>query len=243
MSLPKLGLPQNPEVMLADTSALVQLFLSDTIAPLKHLKTDYGIQVVVVEAVEAELLYLPSKYQKFSGIASPVKKAFGSHVLEVLDLNYMVQRFGNVGSSLFTQADQQGKALAAYVDRGEAYTHAAADVLGRAPTITNDMAAVWGLTKRGIIPARPILRSFDILVFGLQTGILTLAQCDGARQSLRKVGEVINPAFHNCSFNDGLPNFFPRLLDSQSSMVGSNTQFDKFDDRLWIRRNSVAAAK
>jgi len=52
---PSPGLPQNPALIVADTSALIQIVVSEEVTPLRILKQDYSIQLAVHEAVETEI--------------------------------------------------------------------------------------------------------------------------------------------------------------------------------------------
>ena len=79
-----------------------------------------------------------------------------------------------------------------------------------------------------------MLRSFDVIVLGLQIGILTEGDCKAIRKELLKRGEAILPCFQNCSVIDGLPNFYHRLCDGSVNVLGAVTPIEKFDDRIRI---------
>jgi len=230
----------NPRFILADTSALVPLFLSDTISVVKHLKSEYGTQVVITEAVESELRFIPTvplKRAKFQRMPPMIEKSLGTGVLEVLDLNFMIRTFGNVGDSLLKQANERGKFLANHIHRGEAYTHAAAEILGNAPVLTHDMIAVRGLFDQQLLLSRPILRAFDLIVLGYQVNHLTPEFCDDVRDGLFAIGELDSDAFRRSSFQAGLLKFYPRLLDRNRARVGSPNSVDVFDECLWLTPN------
>ena len=128
-----------------------------------------------------------------------------------------------------------GQKYSNIVDRGEAYSYAAANLL-RVPLLSNDAAALADLVDQKITIPTTVLRAFDILVFGLQIGVDTEDGCDEARKALVKLGEFVPACFQNASFQSGLPSFFARLADGSLTLVGSGRPFTRFDTRLWVLR-------
>jgi hypothetical protein len=76
------------------------------------------------------------------------------------------------------------------------------------------------------IPDR-ILRFFDLIIFLFQIKQLTAVECKAIRQQLMARGEYIPACFKNCSFEDGLPQFYARLLDRSLPRIGSDAAFDQ----------------
>jgi hypothetical protein len=97
-----------------------------------------------------------------------------------------------------------------FVQRGEAYTHAAAVSLSM-PAVSNDGKAVRVLEGQMMSVAVPVLRFFDIIIFAHQFGILTTKECEDVRSALLKNGEGIPGPFLNASFANGSKNFPCRL--------------------------------
>ena len=229
------GLPGNPSLIVGDTSSLVQLVIVEDITALRGLKQEYGIQVAVTEAVEAELRRVVRN--RFPAREAFLKKAFNSRTLAVVDKTLLNSLGYKAAPALLEQMDQLGEKFHRRVDRGEAYTHAAGNVLG-VPTLSQDIAALWQLVKDGIDVQRPVLRAFDVLIFGVQARLAEIESCAKARRLLLKARETILPCFENCSVADGLPNFFLRLCDASLPPLGAEKKLEPFDDRIFVRKLS-----
>lgn len=214
-------MPSNPRVIVCDTDALIEVFATKSITnlqPLRVLKSNYGIQAVVVEEVENELCWNRRYGNRFE---PDLRKALANGTLDLLDqkgfANYVPAQLVRVVFDGFSQALlEMGK----FTDPGEAATFAAANALN-VPAVSNDFTAVKALENNGFQLPVPVLRMFDLLVFGFQIGSLSEAQCDKVRQSLRASGEHIDRAFRGSSFVDGLGSFCPRLLDGGVQAVGT----------------------
>jgi hypothetical protein len=230
---PTPGVPPNPALIVADTSALIQIVVGEEITPLRILKQDFGIQVVVHEAVETEINWRVQK--RFPEKRPILKKAFANRTIEVLSRAVLESNGYKAGKAVIDQIDTLGQQFSLRIDRGEAYTHAAGNVLS-VPALSQDIAAIWGLINDKIDVQRPILRAFDILAFGVQTGAIDWDACAKARKHLIKAKETILPCFQNCSVEDGMPQFYLRLCDSGSPLIGATAPIDKLDDRIYIRR-------
>jgi hypothetical protein len=98
-----------------------------------------------------------------------------------------------------------------FVQRGEAYTHAAAVSLAM-PAMSNDARAVRVLESQMMSVAVPVLRFFDISSFVHAFGVLTTKECEDMRSELLKRGEGIPGPFRHSSFLSGAKNFPWRLL-------------------------------
>jgi hypothetical protein len=227
------GAPDNPQWIIADTDACLQLSVIDKINILHVLGADYGIQTVITEAVKIEI---ENKFLgKFRGYDGPFKKAIQKGVISVLDHEWIRNAFGADDDGRFDEMNQLGEDLYAMVHRGEAYTHAAAIILD-VPCLTNDRSAVNTLRRAGVRLTPHIFRSFDVLLLGLQAGLVEMSDCEASRKLLAKLDERVPESFRGYSFEAGLTKFFPRLLDAGKASCGSVTSDDRLDIRLWIRR-------
>ena len=227
------GLPPNPTLIMADSSALIQTIISEEVTPLRILRQDYGIRVVVHEAVEAEIKWRIQK--TFPGKLPTLKKILSTNTVEVLSRTLLTDQGYKASTALIEQIETLGQRFSLRIDRGEAYSHAAGNVLG-VPTLTQDLTAIWALIDDGIDVQRPILRAFDAMIFGVQIQVIDWAACAKARRHLHKAGEDILPCFANCSVEDGVANFYLRLCDADTPPIGANGRVEKFDDRIYIRK-------
>jgi hypothetical protein len=216
-----------------DSSALLQLILAEEMQTLRTIKSDYGIQCVMTEAVNSELRRrLENRFPEKVGV---LKKAVASSTIVTLSETALSTAGYRSAPALLDQIEQLGREYAIRVDRGEAYTHAASNVLA-VPSLSQDLEALWRLIGAGIHVQRPILRAFDIVIFGLQVGILSDDDCKQVRKDLLRNQQGILPCFKNCAVRDGLPSFYQRLCDADLNPVGAPAPIEKFDDRIWIRR-------
>lgn len=119
---------------------------------------------------------------RFRGCGEAFKKATSNGTVSVLDLEFLRQRCGQPGDALLRQIDSEGRRLNLRVDRGEAYTHAAAAVLG-ALVATNDATAVHHLMRDRETVHHPVLRFWDLIVFARQIDQLNDGACDRIRQT------------------------------------------------------------
>lgn len=211
----------NPSVLPCDTDALIQLFLTASqtkLASLRVLRTDYAIQPAIVPEVETELL---SNRKHGARVAPELRKAIGNGTIEMLDIGSMGKYVPpSVAKGVFGNYQTLAQQYAKIVDRGEAYTLAAAITLG-VPAVSNDVSALEALDYHSLAVPSPVLRSFDLLAFALQTGALTERECDAARKELAGRGEHMPAAFKHASFLDALTRFCPRILDGGKPPIGT----------------------
>jgi hypothetical protein len=120
-----------------------------------------------------------------------------------------------------------------FMDYGESYTHAAAVVLD-VPVASNDHAALVVAQVNGLSVHEPVLSTFDLVTFALQTELLSTKDCETIRKKLLAEAEPLPPAFRHSSFQDGLPNFFARLVDGSRPLVGCQTSTTKWDKRITV---------
>jgi len=205
---------------------------------LRTLKTNYDIQIVVAEPVEVELRLI-IKRDKFKDAQNILTKGFSSGLLGVLDETRLSSLVGTTRApTVLESIENRGESFRRLgVGNGEAFTHSASVELNM-PVLSNDRQAIDLLTRNGIALPGPFLRAFDILVFGRQIGLLSDGECDEARQALAKRGENLDKCFTNCSFTNGLPHFYPRLLDRAFPLVGSQQP-----SKLYDRQQLIISAK
>lgn len=213
----------NPPFLICDSDALIQFFIAREFGPFRELKKSYCVQPAIVSEVELEICSTKKFGNRFDALLT---KAISSGTIQVLDQtslqSYLVSPVTHSGVANATWASIQslGAQYRLHVGRGEAYTHAAAFILGL-PAMSNDLSALITLRTNGFAVPSPVLRGFDLLVFSYQIAILTEAECDSFRKSLLQEREGIPAAFKAASFANGLKQFCPRLLDSSKPPVGA----------------------
>jgi len=230
----------NPRLIVIDSSVLVQVIATDQMGVLRLLRSDYGVQPAIVQAVESEVSYLLNNVARFRGRQEQLRKALGNNTLAIVDRGFLATILDSGVDAWLRQMEAEGERLYLAVDRGEAFSHAASIALG-VPIATNDTSAVYRLLKGGESIPRPIIRFWDLVVLGYQVGSLDDAACDRIRQTLRKLGERIPPCFADRSYIDGLPDFYPRLACAGHQFVGAGQPQEKFDERLVLRPLEEAA--
>lgn len=210
----------NPAILLCDSDALVQLFLSNEVRPLRHLRDSYGIQPTIAQEVDLELRWLGKHKDRF---VPQLEKSLKGGTLRVLDPPYFQPLLSSapVGAS-WAGFQTLGAQYEGHVHRGEAYTFAAGVTLGM-PALSNDFSAIKTLESNFLTLPTPVLRVFDLLAFCHQSGCLDLKACNAVRSELLRNNEGLPKAFMNASFEDGLSNFAPRLRQSSSSSVATAT--------------------
>jgi hypothetical protein len=222
--------------VLIDSDALIQILLTNSTGLLRKLKTDYSIQSLIVQAVEAEVLRLTSG--RLRHIRARFDKTINSSTVRVLTEDFLAHDKGRaIGGSLFNQAEQLGRRLHLSIDRGEAYSHGAAMTLG-VPVVTHDRQAINKLGMDGVQFTEPLLRLYDLIGFGVQTGSLNHADCDKVRDTLLNENEWVMPCFRSCKYGEGLPFFFARLVDPAFPLIGAARPAQSLDKRLYISRAS-----
>lgn len=212
----------NPSLLFWDSDALIQLLLTNTIAPLRALRSDYGIQSVVVPEVEIEML----SPKRFGSIAPELRKAIGNNLIKVFDESTFLDLLGrndtlraDAAGTSFADIQQRGRAYSARVDVGEAYTFAAALEL-RQPAASHDWNAIKTLIALQLPLPFSVLRAFDLVVFAHQIALMSEKDCDRFRKALVQNGEGMPRSQQGKSFRDGLAQFEPRLIDSTRAIVG-----------------------
>ena len=214
-----------PSILFCDADALIQFLLLGEVRPLRLLRSTYQIQPVVVPEVEIEL-----RSRRFGGrIAPELNKAFSNGVLRILDRSLLESYYGGppsghmAATAALSQIARIGAEYHRHVDRGEAYTHAAAITLS-APAMSNDRNALDVLGGAKFAVPQTVLRCFDLLVLSYQVRTVTEADCDNFRAGLLAENEHVPRCFVHKSFSDGLGEFSPRIRDSQATPVGLQQQ-------------------
>lgn len=172
------------------------------------------------------------------GRQEALKKAVGNGTIGLIDQQMLGTVLGTAVDAILRQINSEGQRLNLRIDRGEAYTHAAASVLS-CPSATNDYTAVRRLLQDDENVPRPVLRFWDFVAFAHQIGQLDEASCDKVRKTLIGIGEWIPNCFSGRNFSDGLPEFYLRLVDGVAPLIGAHTKHSAFDDRQVIFRQDV----
>lgn len=225
------------KLLIIDTSALLQVIATEQLGVLRFLRSSYEIQMAIVEAVRSEAEHCLTNVPKFRGRQNQLRKAIGNNTLAVVNRDLLITLVGTSAEPLICQIESEGARLFRAVDRGEAYSHAASMVLD-VPIVTNDASAVRKLLRDGECLPRPILRFWDLIVFAHQCGHVDARACDKIRQALRKLREKTHPCFTNRSFEEGLQQFYPRMISADYEIVGAEQPQDELDHdpRFVVRR-------
>ena len=234
------GHAANPQFLVCDTSALLPFLFANDVTPLRCLRSNYAIVCGIVESVEGELRSLAAR--KFPVTAAPLRKALSTGVLTVLTRAYLRETIPS-GDIFFDSIDRDARDFINYADRGEAYSHAAANALS-VPIATQDLSAVRALSRAGFELSGPILRVFDLVAFAFQIGEMPLAECESFLAVQKHSQTSLPPSFKNASFKDGLGPFYPRIQDRHFEPAGASKPVERHDNRLWVSRpkNSLGAA-
>lgn len=233
MSSPQ-GSPRSaPLLIVVDTSVLLQLIATDTLRILRELRRGFGVQACIVEAVESEALHILETNPRFRGRQMQLKKALLTGAIQLLNVDLLSTLVGSGADAWMRQINAEGNRLYSTVDRGEAFSHAASICLN-CQIATNDITAVQRLIRNGEHIPRPILRFWDVIVFAHQVGLLECSTCDGVRKALAKLQERTHPAFTGKSFEDGLPEYYPRLVAGDFPLVGASSPQDRLDERWTV---------
>jgi hypothetical protein len=223
----------NPPLLLCDSDALVQFFLMDDLRPLQVLRTDFQIQPTITLEVDLELRWMRKHKNRF---VPKLDKALKSGLLTRLDQTAFQGLLGEASPGTSWQTYQAlGARYELVVQRGEAYTHAAAVSLGM-PAMSNDQKAVLVLTNQMMSVATPVLRSFDLLVFANQIGTLDMKQCEEIRSELLTNGEGLPGPFLNSSFAAGAKTFPCRLRIGNPAEAPFPQPTTHYDPLVILRR-------
>ena len=203
----------NPALCVCDSDALVQIFLSNELTPLRVLKDDYGVQPVIVDEVSVELRSL----RKFN-IAPKLTKALSSGLVAHLDPATVARCLGappvSVLNATLGAVATLGSQYSLFVHGGEAFTHAAAVTLS-VPSLSHDENALAALRVKGLQLPSTVLRLYDLLALCYSREKLTANECDAVKGNLRRLGEGVKPpSFYNNSFEHSLQLSDPLLYDA-----------------------------
>lgn len=216
----------NPPLLVCDSDALVQFFLIDDLRPLQALTTTFDIQPTITLEVDLELRWL-AKYK--SRFVPKLDKALKHGILTKLDQNTFQGYLGAAAAGTSWGSFQAlGVRYYGVVQRGEAYTHAAAVSLGM-PALSNDGKAVRVLEGQMMSVAVPVLRFFDIIIFAHESGALTTKECEEIRSALFTNGEGLPGPFQNASFINGAKTFPCRLRVGNSTAAPSPEPMNHYD--------------
>lgn len=216
------GKPANPDFLIIDTSVLLQIIATDSVTVLRWLRSEYNIQPAIVPAVESEASQILSSFPKFIGRQVQLAKALGNRTISLVDRELLSSKVTTGVDALLRQIDAEGQRFRLFVDRGEAFSHAASLVLG-APIATNDTTAVRRLEREGEKILQPVIRFWDLIVLARQMGHLDDHECDRIRKTLSQIGERQPACFTGAGFTPGLGNFYGRLVDGSAQAIGAKT--------------------
>ncbi len=223
----------NPSLLICDSDVVVQLFLANEPRPLKALKNLYGIQPVIVQEVDLELRWLGHYGNRFE---YPLEKLLRSGLICRLDKSLFQSFLGSAPPGASWAGFQSlGAQYMGFVDKGEAYSHAAGVVLGM-PVASDDYSAIQVLQYQMQNLPSPVLRSFDLLGFALEIEALSIQDCEKVRTCLMKEKRWVPGVFINASFEVGMTRFQLRLRDSAKASLSSSSTPTSFSDPLILTR-------
>ena len=215
----------NPQFLLLDSDVLIQCFIADELRPLRELKKGYGIQPAIVPEVETEIAWTRNYKDRFD---PSLRKAIGNGTVVILDEWTFPTHVGTTilgaaaAGASYASIQRLGMHYNQRVQTGEAYTFATA-VSIRQPAASNDWKAIKTLQEASLDLPSPVLRAYDLIVFAFLVGSLDDPDCERFREALlREKSEFIPQAFRANSFQDGLRNFTPRLLDATLALSEVN---------------------
>ncbi len=223
----------NPSLLICDSDVIVQLFLASELRPLRDLKSLYGVQPVIVQEVDLELRWLGRYGNRFE---YQLDKSLRAGLFCKLDKSLFQSFLGSARPGASWAGFQSlGAQYMGFVDKGEAYSHAAGIVLGM-PVASDDYSALQVLQYQMQNLPSPVLRSFDLLGFALEIGSISIQDCEKVRTCLMKENCWVPGVFKNASFEDGLARFQLRLRDAAKAKLPSSSSPTSFSDPLFLSR-------
>lgn len=232
---------QPPRFLILDTSVLLPLIATDLHKTvLQGVHDTFRLAAVVHPSVKSEAEVHLTRNRKFLGRQEQLNKALRKGTLSVLERSFLERWHSRASAdAMLDRIDREGERLNVWVDRGEAYSHAASAVL-QEPIVTGDQRAVRVLMKAGEPVVRPVLRFWDLVALAFQCGWLTANECDRARQTLQQIGESLPQWLQHRSFEDGLAGFYPRVTAVEHPAVGAPSPVEDLDDGPRLELASVA---
>ena len=186
---------KNPEALLCDSDALIQIFISRQTRILVHLVEAYDVQPTVVPEVETEV----SRNGRFGKRFEPTLiGAMGrGHIapFDEADVRRLLTAREWPGTALDEEINRLAERSTRYhrhVDRGEAYTHAAGAQL-RLPAMSHDGRAIKVLEGIPEVMPAPVLRMWDLFALAYDDGIVTVADGEQAVGHLAGEHEYLPP--------------------------------------------------
>jgi hypothetical protein len=205
----------NPEFLLCDTDALIQVFIGRQVRLLVHMIDVYGVMPAIVPEVESEI----SAHRKFRNRFEPqlITQLAQQHIVVLEDAairQLLVQRgvpqpqIDQGLRRIVTRSQQYHR----HVQTGEAYSHAAGVEL-RIPLMSHDWDAVRTLEQAGEPVAVPVLRLWDLFALALNDGVVTETEGDQATDHLEREDEFIPGALRKSAgpFAETIRRFDSRL--------------------------------
>lgn len=191
----------NPEYLLCDTDALLQVFITKQGRLLVHLRQQYGVTAGVLPEVESEISY----HSKFKTAFEPVLQKFlrsgNVMVVDSPEVRRLLAARGISGPELeqqFRAIWARGQRYGLRVGKGEAYSHAVGSTL-KLPLMSHDWKAVETLARINEPVAVPVVGFFDLLALAYHDGALDERECQRAVRDLIANGERVPPLFRTSS--------------------------------------------
>ncbi len=218
----------NPAFLVCDADSTIQLLSAEFLEPLKTLKARYGVQPVVVEAVAIEL----RGHRRHSNVRPNFEKSVSKKLIVELTYELLSTQLATGTGPLATPGavqrlwaaiDERAAKYELIVDRGEAHTFAAAIELA-VPAMSNDASSLRTLRVQGLTAPSPVLRSFDIYVFGLQTGTLSVSDLGRVCGRLRQRGENVPSPFLKHPVDLATLTWDARLIDGTLPVIGARSR-------------------
>lgn len=206
----------NPEYLLCDADALIQVFLTRQVQLLVALRTKYGVKAAIVPEVESEVRFNQRYKNQYE---NSLLKQLSSGNVTVLDTDrsrhLLRDRELPEGEipGFVERVRGRGLEYNKYVHEGEAYSHAVATLL-QLPLLSNDREALEALEHAGLPVSLPVLRFFDLIAFGVSESIITAEDGQRARSLLMGAKhEFLSYPFKEkkASFSECLSKFSARL--------------------------------
>lgn len=97
--------------------------------------------------------------------------------------------------------------------------------------MSNDASAIRILDRTNLPYGAPVLRSYDLFALFAQRGDLTERDCDAIRKKLVAIGEHPHSQFERSKFSEGISRFYPRLVDNNFPVIGTEITRELGDER------------
>ena len=203
----------NPEFLLCDADALIQVFISRWVQLLVHLLQTYGVRPAVIPEVETEVsLHRKFKARFGPALAAQIQRAHVTVLDRAKTRRLLVSR-GRSPAEIeedFRSLATRARRYQERVDTGEAYSHAIAVEL-RLPLMSHDWRAVQTLQEAGEAVAVPVARLWDLAALAWDDQVLDEKDGERAIDHLQHEEEGVPRPFSIVKFRDAIKAFPSRL--------------------------------